>query len=167
MRRIVLGLAFSAFAAAAVAQDRPPPGCRWQDFQGEETLACKDGKGYWRRSGDDEIVGTYPLPKPKPKPAPTPVPRTAANTHLSGPFGAELAPRVLPPPSPPPAEETPQTPEAVAEATARAEAKGERAAPPPAEAAPAAAKPEPWWKRFFGGIWKAILGFLKAVGLVR
>lgn len=156
MRRIALGLAFSAVALTATAQDRPPPGCRWQSYKGEETLACKDGKGHWRRSGDDEIVGTYPLPKPKPKPAP--VARASTSGQPTAPVAAELAP---PPPPPPPAaaEETPQTPDAAAAA-------GAEAAPAPA-AQPVPAKPEPWWKAFFGGLWKAILGFLKAVGLVR
>src|SRR5438132_1431775 len=50
MIRIALaGLAATLVASATAAQDAAPPGCRWQ---GGGTLACKDGHGHWRRSGD-------------------------------------------------------------------------------------------------------------------
>src|SRR4051812_19930624 len=86
MRLLMLAGASLAAATAVAAQDRPPPGCRWQ---GGDTLACKDGKGYWRRSGDGEIVGTYLTGKPKPKPKPKAVavaaPVVAAATAANAP----------------------------------------------------------------------------------
>ncbi|MDP3175608.1 MAG: hypothetical protein Q8M88_14340, partial [Phenylobacterium sp.] len=74
------GAVVLAAPLAANAQDAAPPGCRWQPYSGDTVLACKDGKGYWRRSGDDEIVGRYAVTTPaKPKSKPNPAPVVAAN----------------------------------------------------------------------------------------
>ena len=112
--------------AAAQAQDAPPPGCRWQNGDGGVILACKDSKGYWRRSGDDEIVGYDPPPRPKPRPAPAAKPAVAAAAPVPAP-AANPAPV-------PEAAPAPVQPEATSTAPAPAEAP---------EAAPAAAAPEP------------------------
>lgn len=170
MRAILLGLAFGLAATAAAAQDAPPPGCRWQGFQGEQILACKDGRGHWRRSGDDMIVGTYPMAKPKPKPvaaapkaatAPVATGVAASTTATGAPVVAELAP---PAPPPPPDEAAIAAADAADAAAAEASTANASAAAEPAKPAPAAKTP--WWKGFLDGIWQGILGFLKLIGLV-
>lgn len=150
----------AALGASAAAQDTPPPGCRWQD--GGATLACKDGKGYWRRSGDGEIVGRYAVAKPKPKPAPKPV--------------AEAAPA---PPvyAPPPAPQTPQPSAVAATEPALAEQANADTAevlpaaaespPPDAAEEPPAAPPQTWWRKILDSLWAGVLALLRMVGLAR
>lgn len=172
MRAILLGLAFGLAATAAVAQDAPPPGCRWQGFQGEQILACKDGRGHWRRSGDDMIVGTYPMAKPKPKPlasapkaAATAVAPVAAGAAASTPAtGAPVVAELAPPAPPPPPDEAAIAAADAADAAAAEASTTEAPAAEPAKPAPAAKAP--WWKGFLDGIWQGILSFLKLIGLV-
>jgi hypothetical protein len=127
---IVLAAAVTALGAqAAAAQDQAPPGCRWQD--GGETLACEDGHGYWRRSGDGEIVGVYAVAKPKPKPVVAPRPQAAA----AAPPAAEPAP---PPPTPQP-EVAAAPPGEPAAAQAAPPAAVVQPAPPPRRRSPGGA----------------------------
>lgn len=84
-------LTVAGYAAPALAAEPAPPGCRWQGASGGQILACKDRQGYWRRQGDDEIVG-YDPPKPRPRPTPAAPPPPPAVE------GATLAPL---PPAPP------------------------------------------------------------------
>lgn len=67
---VIPALLVAAFAGPSAAEPAPP-GCRWQSSSGGQVLACKDAQGYWRRSGDNEIVG-YDPPRARPaaKPAP-------------------------------------------------------------------------------------------------
>ncbi|WP_374575942.1 hypothetical protein [Phenylobacterium sp.] len=113
-----------ALAAATTAAAEPaPPGCRWQDAAGGQILACKDAEGYWRRAGDNEIVG-YDPPKthrPAPKPAAAaaaapkaePAPAVQAATEAAAPpaqldNGPAVAPDMIQAPAAPP--EPPQEP---------------------------------------------------------
>jgi len=162
-----------ALAGVAQAQDAPPPGCRWMG----ETLACKDGKGHWVRSGDGEVVGTYPLSKPKPKPAPAAVaPRPAAAAKAvapptTGPFAAELTPPPPPPPpppeemSPPPAVPPPEAVPSVPVATPAAAEPAPTVAP--AEVTGQPEKPKSWWRRWLDDIWSDIQALLRLVGIGR
>lgn len=117
-------------ASPAPAQDAPPPGCRWQNGDGGVILACKDAKGYWRRSGDGEIVGYDPpkvRPKPKPKPAAAPAPQPSSAPQSV----------VAPPPAPEPSVQTPEPPpQAEPAAPVAVQAPAPPPVPPPA-AAPA------------------------------
>ena len=80
----IAGLALAGGAAMAQERDAPPPGCRWMG----DDLGCKDGRGYYRRAGDGEIIGTYPMARPKPKPAPRPkATATPTETPPSAPDG--------------------------------------------------------------------------------
>jgi hypothetical protein len=155
----------TVFAAAggALAQDAPPPGCRWQG----ETLACKDGKGYWRRSGDGEIVGTYPLAKPKPKPKPVAAVGAGAAATASipqtqaAPTSAELLPPPPPPPPPPAKMLEPAAPQPEIAVAAQS-----------APATPAAAPPAPearksWWRRWLDDIVSDLRSLLKLFGIGR
>jgi hypothetical protein len=174
MRAIPIVIAAALALAAgtpAAAQDTPPPGCRWMG----ETLACKDGRGNWRRAGDDEIVGTYPMPKAKPKPTARPkvavAPRPAATPRPAAP-----PPAAPPPPQPalaplPPVEAPPVYAEANAalpavEAAEMAPATDAFIAPPQPTAAPAEpAKPKPWWRALLDWFSSQINELLKLVGL--
>jgi len=105
--------------AAAQAQDAPPPGCRWQNGDGGVILACKDSKGYWRRSGDDEIVGYDPpkaRPKPKPAVVPAPQPAVAPKPVVAAapPPQSVQAPEPAPPPQAEPPAPAPVQPPAAA-----------------------------------------------------
>lgn len=150
-----------ALASVASAQDAPPPGCRWHG----SVLACKDGKGNWRRAGDDEIVGTYAVSKPASRPTPAkaqrpksvarPGPSTATKPAEAEPVAAssrDVTAVVESPPPPPPA----------ADDVVIAE-KPQAAAAPPVE--PPAAKP--WWRRWLDGIWSDIQALLRLIGLAR
>lgn len=175
MKRIgFVAVAGLLWAGTAAAQDTPPPGCRWQNYGGDQILACKDGKGHWRRSGDDLIVGTYPLPKPKPKPVPVAAKSAAAPAAAAA---AAPAPVAAAPAAPaavaatgaaaqPAVEEAaaanPSDTEALSAAglavDASAAPSGDKAAEPPAEP-----PKKPWWAI----IWDAILNFLRSIGLLK
>ncbi|HEY3696605.1 hypothetical protein [Phenylobacterium sp.] len=129
-------------AAAAAAQDAAPPGCRWQ---GGGTLACKDGRGHWRRSGDGEIVGSYPMGRPQPKPVAAPAPPPAAPAPPPPPD----APVQAAPPAPSPPASVPQP------------------APPPPAAAPPPQPARSWWRRWLDDIWSDLQAFLHLLGLKR
>ncbi|MFN3523596.1 MAG: hypothetical protein ACK4YQ_15220, partial [Phenylobacterium sp.] len=85
---LAAGLFAAMFTAAGASAEPAPAGCRWQSAPGGQILACKDAQGYWRRSGDNEIVG-YDPPRVKPPPAPRPQPAAAAPV---------APPEVAPPP---------------------------------------------------------------------
>lgn len=151
----VLAAALLAWGPVAVAQDAPPPGCRWQG----QTLACKDGKGHWRRAGDDEIVGTYPLGDLRPKPNPV--------AKAKPPPPVVAAPVVTAPPPP----------ELVAAEQAAAPAASVEPAPPPVPAAASAPEPAPiaeppparksWWRRWLDDIWSDLQAILRWLGFGR
>jgi len=147
-RRIKLAgavvLAAAALAQPAPAQDRPPPGCRWQNGDGGQILACKDRRGYWRRAGDDEIVGYDPPRKPRPKPVAASVP-TAATPVAPAPTAAAPAA-----PDPAMAEVSAPTPAAPDVASQAAPAAA--TTPPTPEATPA--KPG-----FFAAVWAKLLAW--------
>lgn len=156
----VLGLLMSVGVAMAQERDAPPPGCRWLG----DDLGCKDGRGNYRRAGDGEVIGRYPVAKPKPKPTPRPA--------------AEAAPTELPP-----------SPNDVAVANAAmsaaddaavglngAPAANADAAPvlaetpaPPLEAAspPAPAKPKPWWRAVWDWLVNDLMNLLRRLGLAK
>lgn len=79
-------------ATPVLSQEAPPPGCRWQNGDGAAILACKDAEGYWRRSGDGEIVG-YDPPRRRPPAAQ----KTAPATPVRAPVSPMLAPRAAAP----------------------------------------------------------------------
>lgn len=160
MRRIMIAAALAALGAAstAVAQDTPPPGCRWQ---GDGVLACKDGKGHWRRSGDGEIVGTYPLAKPKPKPKPAAVAAAAPVPALPPPPPMTEPPAPVAAPEPAPPEALPPPVQAAAPAPAGLEAAVPAVAPAEVEA------PRPWWRRWLDSIWRDIQALLRLFGIGR
>lgn len=143
-----------ALAQPAPAQDRPPPGCRWQSGDGGQILACKDAKGYWRRSGDDEIVG-YDPPRVKPKPKPAVMPAPAATP---GPAPAPSAPiAAAPTPGPAPVETMASAPTSGAlEAADAAVPAAATAEPPPAAPAPQAPPAKPG---FFAALWAKIVAW--------
>lgn len=95
---------------AAFAAEPAPPGCRWQQASGGQILACKDSQGYWRRQGDDEIVG-YDPPKSKPRPQPAapppqrPEPEPSAALQAAPAAPAEMPDIVRADETPPAAEE--------------------------------------------------------------
>jgi hypothetical protein len=172
MRSLVWAAAAASFVAgAAMAQDAPPPGCRWQ---GDGSLACKDGKGHWRRSGDDQIVGTYAVAKPKPKPKPAPAPSTSAVAAAPVAAAPIASAPALAPPAPPPLPPAPEPP-VVADAGTEADlppvpaelqaAAAAAAAAPPAAAEPAQEAPRPWWRRWLDSLWRDIQAFLRLFGL--
>lgn len=144
----VLGLAALLLAGPAHAQqDSAPPGCRWMD----DMLACKDGHGNWRRSGDDEIVGQYATPRPKPAVRVTPTasdkPRAEAPAppDSSPPATAIIPPAVVPPePS-------------VAPAVVRP-----RGAEPPVEP-----PSKPWWRRVWDWVVNDFDDLWRLLGLRR
>jgi len=161
-RNVVMASALAAAslaAWAAVAQDAPPPGCRWQSA---ETLACKDGAGHWRRSGDGEIVGTYPMTKPKPKPKPAPAGAQVA--AAAGPVVADM----LPPPPPPPTPEQ-EAAAAMPPPAALAAPRTSEPAPAPApQAAPAAPEPhKSWFQRWLDDIWSDIKALMRLLHIMR
>jgi hypothetical protein len=167
MRAYLLVMAFAVGLTATVAsaQDTPPPGCRWMG----ETLACKDGRGNWRRAGDDEIVGTYPMPKARPKPKAAPAPKPAVvsaapPTRPAPPQDRALAP--LPPLEAPPVyAEANAAAEAALPAVEEAQAVETFINPPqPAEVA-APPKPKPWWQAILDWIGSQFDELLRLVGL--
>jgi hypothetical protein len=159
MRRIMITAAVAALGAgAALAQDAPPPGCRWM---GDGNLACKDGKGHWRRSGDDLIVGTYPLSKPKPKPKPAPAAAAA-------PAAASAAAPAAPPTAPTTPATEPAPPPVAAPPPVQAEAPPPATAAEPAPPAVEPAKVEPpksWWRRWLDSVWHDIQALLRLFGI--
>lgn len=152
-------VALAASAVPALAQDRPPPGCRWQSGDGGEILACKDSQGYWRRSGDDEIVGYDPPPRTKPRPPAAPRTTPAATTPASP--TAVPSPTTAPAPPPAPVPAVTPAPAAPVVAEMAEPAPAAVPAPPTAPAAPAeptaaapAAKPG-----FFAVLWAKIVAW--------
>ena len=148
--------------SAALAQDAPPPGCRWQGYQGDTILACKDGAGHWRRSGDDQIVGSYAL-APKPKPKPTLATQKVAATVLpaiesDSPGNAAPAAAI--------AEATAAEPVTAGFQPAAEEPAQKAAETSPPAATPAAAPEPPWWRKALSGIWNALLAMLRLFGLL-
>jgi hypothetical protein len=82
----------------AARAEQAPPGCRWQSSPGGQILACKDAEGYWRRSGDNEVVGYDP---PRVRPAAPAKPASATSSAQ--------APSTIAPP-PPPVHDAPTAP---------------------------------------------------------
>jgi hypothetical protein len=169
MKRIgFVAVAGLLWTGTAAAQDTPPPGCRWQNYGGDQILACKDGKGHWRRSGDELIVGTYPLPKPKPKPVPVAAKPAAAPAATATPAApaAPVAAAADGAPAQPAVEEAaaanPSDTEALSAAGQAVDASvapsGDKVAEPPVEP-----PKKPWWAM----IWDAILNFLRSIGLLK
>ncbi|MCC7267718.1 MAG: hypothetical protein IT546_10320 [Caulobacteraceae bacterium] len=169
MRRtwMLAGVAAMGLCGAAAAQDRdtPPPGCRWIG----DDLGCRDGRGHYRRAGDGEIIGTYPISKPRPKPAPRPRPVIPTEAPPStgdlpaGPTADAGAPAA-------------QTPLALNDGGAapatEAQAPEPTLAPPPpppeataAQAAPA--KPKPWWQAVWDWLVGDIMNLLRRLGLAK
>lgn len=159
MRTILLAVMLAALGApgAANAQGRD---CRWFG----DVMGCKDGKGHWRRVGDDEILGTYSVAKPKPKPAPVAAP-APSSPPVSAPVAA-LPADLPPPPPPPPVEAT-----TVAEAPPPAPEAQPAPSPAAAEAAPIVPPEErphkSWWRRWLDSIWHDIQTLLRLIGIGR
>lgn len=158
MRRLQLAVMLTALAAAGAANAQGRD-CRWFG----EVMGCKDGKGHWRRVGDDEILGSYSVARPKPKPAPVAMLAPAA-PPVSAPVAA--LPVDPPPPPPPPVEAT---------TLAEAPPPAPEAQPMPAPAAPEAAPIVPpegqphksWWRRWLDSIWHDIQTLLRLIGIGR
>jgi outer membrane biosynthesis protein TonB len=156
------GLAAALAASVAAAQDAAPPGCRWQGG----VLACKDGHGHWRRSGDGEIVGTYPMGRPKPKPAAkaaqTGAPAAPQRQAAAQPLPPAPTPPAPPPPAPPVAPPAPARTAATAPAPKPASpAKARPPAPPPASSK------KSWWDLWLDDIRSDFQALGKLVGLGR
>ena len=146
--------AFLSGLAAHAWAEPAPPGCRWQTGDGAEILACKDAQGYWRRSGDGEIVG-YDPPRRK-------TPAAAPASSRPAPVVAAL------PPSPAPATPAAPAPESP---PSRVEAPAVEAAPappqppvaePPAEPAP---PPSPFAAilRWILNLWRNLNSWLEGL----
>jgi len=158
MRRLQLAVMTTAFVAASAASAQGGD-CRWFG----DVMGCKDGRGHWRRVGDDEILGTYSVAKPKPKPAPA-----AAPAPSSPPIAAPVAALPADPPPPPP---PPPPVEAATVAEAPPPAPDVQPAPAVPEAAPAAPPEAPahksWWRRWLDSIWHDIQTLLRLIGIGR
>jgi hypothetical protein len=158
MRRLQLAVILTALAmaSAANAQGRD---CRWFG----EVMGCKDGKGHWRRVGDDEILGTYSVAKPKPKLAPVVAPAPTAPA-VSAPVAA--LPADPPPPPPPPIDSA-----TVAEAPPPAPVPAIQPPPTVPEARPIVPPEEQphrsWWRRWLDSIWHDIQTLLRLIGIGR
>jgi hypothetical protein len=146
---VVATLTLAALSTSAAAQE-----CRWM---GDGVQACKDGKGHWRRVGDEEIVGTYPLSRPKPAPAqaPPPVAAPPASPTIERTQDADVEPFIT---SVEAAFQSNGASVAQEPASETAESAPEPAAPEP---------PKPWWRSLLDGIWGALQTFLRSVGLIR
>jgi hypothetical protein len=159
--------ALTLAGGTAIAQDRdtPPPGCRWMG----DDLGCKDGRGHYRRAGDGEIIGTYPISKPKPKPAPQPQPAplptetppagrdiAAAPAEEAGVDGAD---------NPFPLNDAGAQPPAESRAPEPAIAPLSRPGSPAAQTAPA--QPKLWWQTLLDWIADQFRDLMKLLGLAK
>lgn len=153
-------LVLAGGAAGAQERDAPPPGCRWIG----DDLGCRDGRGNYRRAGDGEIIGTYPVSKPKPKPSPRP--EAAAVPTETPPSAGDIVAGAAANVDGPPAD-TPfaLTEDGAAQAMQAPAPDPALAAPEPPAAQPAPARPKPWWQAFWDWLVNDILGLLRRLGL--
>lgn len=170
--RKILAVALGAalmLAGAALAQprDTPPPGCRWFG----DDLGCKDGRGNYRRAGDDAVIGRYaaaPRPKPKPKPRPA----AAAIPAETPPSESDLAIAPATEAGVPPVASNrfPLNVDGSVPSSPDAQSPEPAVEPPPAEPMePTAAppKPKPWWQAFWDWLVNDFMGLLRRLGLAK
>ena len=150
--------------AAAQERDAPPPGCRWIG----DDLGCRDGRGHYRRAGDGEIIGTYPVSKPRPKPAPKP--QAAAIPAETPPSAGDVAAVAAADTAAPAADNPFALNDGGASPAAEAPAAEPALVPPPPPepaAAPTPVQPKPWWQAFWDWLVNDVMSLLRRLGLAK